>query len=858
MKKLIYILLMVFSGFIGDLKALAQGIAPITLAAQAFSVSVQDGVSPFATNGQYQFFTSPLGTNFVALGQLATNLTYGTYSYSTNGSNAAVATFLDAQSGQTATLSLSYTNANAGQLTWSNAVSSSYQTAQFTVSNYTTIAPPQLFFAGLTNGSFQSYLGGQMGATCGIDVSSNLVNWVPLTSVHLSDLTVLFTDTNPATLAKQYYRARTVAMDFAPTNIGGLSLVCTVTAGTGTLATNGFFQWFASSPNNGYQMLAGTGLTNSTGTFTYSNTTINAGLITYPDSANVTNFLNLVFTNPMAGFFYQTNTSAAGSQAGTFSLSPALGFYLGYYRFTPDLGHSASASFAADGNPISLSVTDAFSNIWTLTIPGDALIDPQTITMTAVTNIDSSQAVLPASAAVVLGPDGTQFNDALTLTLTPPKPLGTNATLLGLKQDGSHIEWMATTARSNTYSTQLTHFSSVAITDPSASQLQPILNNANQLVADTKATIAGAAAYVKGKNAPPPPPYSEWTCDPGSVATAKAIGDNYYNNAFAFDLDFVEHLTYNARQLNALGYAPDVATQALAEAGGVVGDMQRQTLILLRTAGQDRHYLPAIIEIALRLIKQAQLVGVGPDPFILAELGGDLSKAGSDYIKDIKTQHRYSEVAVIPLIAKNMDLLAVSGGANLIAAVQDAMSFTLNFDIVVSEYLEDSAYGGYATWKVEAQSTIPIIYSSIGNLQGSKVCNYTSGSGEAVQDGFTAIYSLTSLPSFQENCGIMFSDCPVLGMQTATVNLSSIPFIMEKWSLSVPGVPPVPQTYEVLWSGGVYCFSDFSTEQGYSFPATMQDGNGQAIQASFAGTSIILAGATVTATLQFTLQHTPK
>src|SRR5271166_2616728 len=104
MKKSVCIILVVL-GWLTGLRAPAQGFAPPALTAQVFDVTVQAGSPPFTTNGQYMLFTSPLGTNFVALGQLATNMGAGTYNYNVTGSNAAAATFLDAQSGQSAALS---------------------------------------------------------------------------------------------------------------------------------------------------------------------------------------------------------------------------------------------------------------------------------------------------------------------------------------------------------------------------------------------------------------------------------------------------------------------------------------------------------------------------------------------------------------------------------------------------------------------------------------------------------------------------------------------------------------------------------------------------------------------------------
>src|SRR5208337_1863650 len=102
------------------------------------------------------------------------------------------ASFWDAHSGLQASLSLQFASPSAGQLAWTNLGAVGYQTATFSVSNYTSVIPPRFFSFALTNGGFHGYVSGQASVTYSIDVSSNLLHWSPMMSLGLTGLTGSF------------------------------------------------------------------------------------------------------------------------------------------------------------------------------------------------------------------------------------------------------------------------------------------------------------------------------------------------------------------------------------------------------------------------------------------------------------------------------------------------------------------------------------------------------------------------------------------------------------------------------------------------------------------------------------------
>jgi hypothetical protein len=104
-----------------------------------------------------------------------------------------------------------------------------------------------------------------------------------------------------------------------------------------------------------------------------------------------------------------------------------------------------------------LNTTDAQGNQFTLTIPPNALLSPEAITMTPVTAI-SGFSLGKLSAGVQLGPDGTELYAPATLTITLAAPLSSPLPL-GWHTNGPGIYLNLLQINKNTLTMQLMHFS---------------------------------------------------------------------------------------------------------------------------------------------------------------------------------------------------------------------------------------------------------------------------------------------------------------------------------------------------------------------------------------------------------------
>ncbi len=866
----------------------AQGFAPDSITATYLTVSVSGGSAPFVGSGSYRLFTSVAGTNYVVLGRAGAGFASGTYGYVKTGPNSGVLTFLDSQSGPGNSMAISFSSSAAGTLVLTGATGS--QSGSFTTTNYATANQPGLFLPNLGNGRFQSYLGGQNGFVYSIETSSDLASWLPLTSTAISDLT---TNLNVSAGAKAgFFRARVQATDFAPNSLTNKTFNFAITDGLSPLPTNGIYQWLADANDNGYQIIGGPGTTNSAGTYSYVKTGPSSGTIACTDSKAGNLNEALVFTSPDSGYFYATNSS--GIENGNFSLAEGPVEFLGNISFVPDTAHSGQLFFAADGTPASLSVTNAAGWVWMLNFPGDALPNPAQITMTPFAIADSSDALLPVTNGVQLEPDGIQFSDAVTLTVNPPAPLGSYASLLLAGDDGSGLYLVPTTGQGGGYSTTLFHFTSAGATDPSiqawteflqkhpASQAQAVYNQAS----NTVITMDSAAIPVL----PAPPDYRPAPC----LVTNPADGDvdTYIKTVLTKQTAVLKNLFDSAAMLNLMG--TNLFKQSTNLARGLIETNEFPLVdeLIARYAPGNVEKFQAVYKFAANISAQDKLYGGKGNtnwnnelkPWAEFIVANDLAQLrGHDYTMIKAAQSAFSTME------KDFGT-NIQEQADFASELRDAMTFKFSMDLTFDEQ------GGSASSHIEAGSSVVggvITMAPLGTnvsfpLYGTGTIPYTSG-----QFGGGAAQLIASGSSFSEDVLVTgFDGCSLtakimLDNPSAvytdatpgdTANITEVwnfaNVLTQTWGTGTPYGALLASAYDPSGynpAGGHYgtVTNGFTVNNVtlpypipvYSFPVAIQNGNAQAVNQSFVQTFTVQGGsgsATITATFNLTLTHTPQ
>jgi hypothetical protein len=176
---------------------------------------------------------------------------------------------------------------------------------------------------------------------------------------------------------------------------------------------------------------------------------------------------------------------------------------LGKVDFVPDPSKTASLDYPADGSSQQLFLTDGSGFTWILEIPGDALDQPQTIRMTALSDLKSNDVPLDLKSGILLEPDGLKFITPATLTVMGDN-LGSRAFILTGAQDGSGMELTLPGDEPSGLSAQVTHFSTVVTGDADTEEVtNKLTDRAN---ADAKALIDQVNTLLQNKDIQVPVP----------------------------------------------------------------------------------------------------------------------------------------------------------------------------------------------------------------------------------------------------------------------------------------------------------------------------------------------------------------
>jgi hypothetical protein len=848
----------------------AQSFAPESLAGSLLTVAVSSGHAPFATSGTYRFFISAAGTNYTVLGR-AGPLNSGLCNYSKASPTAGTATLVDAASGPGISLTLAFASPTNGTLALTNA--NGFQTGAFTLADYAATTPPQLFLPGLAAGQFQSYLGGQPGFVYAVETSSNLVKWQPWLMVPLADLSTNFSD---ATGQKaSFYRARLNATAFAPADVTNQTFNLTINDGKSPLATNGICQWQADTNDLRYQIIGGPGMTSSSGNYTYTRTGPDSGLISCQDSAAGTLNEQLVFTAPQSGYFFTTNS--AGFEAGTFILAAGAVEFLGNVKFTADASRAGTLVFAADGQPASLSVTSANGWGWTLDFPGDALTEPQSITMMPFATVDSSQALLPIVSGVMLEPEGVQFDDGVTLTVTPPGPVGANAALMMAGGDGGNLYFVGGTNETGALSVILFHFSSAGATDPSGAQWSAFyaaeLARAQQAYA--QATNDVKSLLNNATNQPPPPPDYVWDCSGATNTDAQAKIDKYIQSLFARENNAISRLVSAAWELKSLGQDYTTNATKLAKTLIQTDEFAQVTTLFARYYTSDpsntnltvfvdanSYKFMALYRLSSGVNQQDQSFGGKGNTNWLA-LTKNWSKAilnGS--LRQVKDSHLYSLAPVmLSVLAFRSTVLHITTDttAGFQTKLAKALTFelTLNLTFAFSDWdsdgpqddqVNETAQGDVANLLAGLTPPFTVVTNAIKLVSGSWAsymddCSYVLDSGQS---------STWHIALGLQTCGQAPKVILVLNGPWLT---------FETWTGCDEVSTPDPWL-GVIWGTAFVCLPAGVNGSGGLFQFPLQDGQAEVVNETVQGDSSAGLCADplqqATGTLQIQIQHTPQ
>lgn len=293
------------------------------------------------------------------------------------------------------------------------------------------------------------------------------------------------------------------------------------------------------------------------------------------------------------------------------------------FRLTPvvDSARSVTQTIPLAGG--TLSATGADGAVYSLTIPGNALLLPTAITMTPLSRIEGLDLATDASWGVQLSPDGTRFQNFVTLTITPPA--GASAPVekqlpIGWSGDTNVVSLAALDKTSRDVKLKLMHFSGYALLLATKGVNATMEPARHRFGGDAEGRIQSVAAerlmrerqtqLQKGNSLPMDASlsdlirqYEEEVIKP-RVAAARS--------SCAAGRLALQTLLGHSRQKQLLGF-PDDGSAQTALFGKVMQDASAACTEEEYSLCRDNHIITRIFPYYLGVERQAALMGIEPN-----------------------------------------------------------------------------------------------------------------------------------------------------------------------------------------------------------------------------------------------------
>jgi hypothetical protein len=422
---------------------------------------------------------------------------------------------------------------------------------------------------------------------------------------------------------------------------------------------------------------------------------------------------------------------------------------LGSIAYTLDTARQVSDTFDYNsGEGLILTAADANGYGWMLSVPADALLSNQTISMTPFATMDVSQSGAKIISGVQLEPDGLQFVDAVRLSVTAPIDNPGISLIFSMKQDGSQVAFAPTTNTpgGKTAIATLWHFSAAG-TDNTDHSGQAVMNlYAKWAQEDYQLALDAAKQFIKNGAPPAPtPPVISQFCRGTEVNPEEPIqADLFEFSRYFFDAyDEINNVLLSSTKALLL-VNPDADTSQGMEAAQTIAKMAEDSIWQLGTQVQeekppDRLY--AVVFIALKVEHDSALLGGSTE---LMPVISEWAETIRDYyLAQLETNHDYRAFPILMTLEKYVQLL---GGNNRLADIMSAMTF----EVIVDTSFDATWYSGeklFATGNVVQNADVKDIKNELNppNFLWGTANNFIIKSKSGTFKDSTGSYPLAGL-----------------------------------------------------------------------------------------------------------------
>lgn len=354
---------------------------------------------------------------------------------------------------------------------------------------------------------------------------------------------------------------------------------------------------------------------------------------------------------------------------------------LGDISFKADNSAKKWVNYPADGTEITLSVTDGLGMVWTLTIPGEALMYSEGISMTPLSDFESSSYPGTITGGVMLLPSGLEFLVPAQLSVShPEKPV--EGLILGGNNQGAGLEFMEVELSDNGVSASVYHFSSALfnpLDDPKINELKKL---ADQRVRDA---IKATREMLKQPLEIPTPPSIPLEC----------IGDNEIKIASEYTEALGNPESLLIRQLLGAGRAYNLLhgnddLGSLDWAVKLSERIMKKVNKLIKTyQPQPEKYL-AVMYANSRYSRESAILGIHEDWLPRFSELVPWAEATRDHcVEQVRDKHNFKYFRSILELEKAIALFSeISGGRSydeILETIKEIMTFEIYYELIYND-----------------------------------------------------------------------------------------------------------------------------------------------------------------------------
>lgn len=483
------------------------------------------------------------------------------------------------------------------------------------------------------------------------------------------------------------------------------------------------------------------------------------------------------------------------NQTGTASAEAFEPKSLGSAAFTVD--ESKTSSIDYNGTDTSVGVADGNGLFWTLDIPNDALVQPQTITMTAMSGV-SVDTLGTMAGGVILEPDGLTFLEPVKLTVTG-NGINDHSLLFTGNHDGTNLAFTCMEDSAGGVSAEIFHFSTAMLYDwDGDEQIKNMETLADEHLADA---MKRAKEMLKSPVEDPPiPPDISLKCKKGTHDP----DINQYFNAFSAnfkepEMSLITELISAERLKQYMGTSEN--DDALNMAVRLLERLRTKAGRLIEKYRSEPDKFYASSAAYLEVERMIRLAG-GKDNTDWEPLREWCESVAGKHLSDLTDKHDYTSIHALVRAARILELIGGDADAYL-TKLDSAMKFDLKIELQMRTMAEY-----YFKYEIIAEIPIQLTPDLEGRLavgQGTGKFSYT-----LAESPIGEFKSPNSYP-----CEVFITDFDPCTSDVVKLSLDTIGAQAETWYYTLSGLTVTDDTTShwlagMLFAGGNSALYNFS------------------------------------------------